>query len=367
MYTFSLPTKIISCKHCIREYSKEFSALGKKAFIVTGKTSAKSNGSLLDVQEALKKENIPYILFDKVTSNPSIDLVREASLIARDANIDFIIGIGGGSPLDAAKAIAVLATNELDDRELFSGPYLHPFLPIAAVPTTAGTGSEVTQYSILSNKHLETKTSIANPGIFPKVSFLDASYTLKLPKHVTINTAVDALSHAIEGYLSVKATDLSNLFAEKSLTLLGECLPLLTEEATFALREKLLDASMLAGVVIAHTGTTIVHSLGYSLTYFKNIDHGRANGLLLPEYLSFLDGTHHNRIQKLLQFLQLNSINEFSSLMNLLLGAQDNISSAEVTLFSSKSVQAANMKNTLIQPTEQDLAAMLKKSLKLIS
>lgn len=367
MFTFSLPAKIISGENCIAEHSKELSTLGKKAFIVTGKNSAKINGSLRDIEKALEQEHIPYLLFDQVTSNPTIDLARKAAQIARDQHIDFIIGIGGGSPLDCAKAIAVLATNEVDDHQLFSGPYSQPFLPVAAVPTTAGTGSEVTQYSILSNKHLETKTSIANPGIFPKVAFLDARYTLRLPNHVTIHTAVDALSHAMEGYLSVQATDFSNIFAEKSLALLGECLPLLNEEPTLAIREKLLHASMLAGIVIAHTGTTAVHSIGYSLTYFRDIDHGRANGLLLAEYLHFLNGAYSNKIQAILRTLQLKTIKEFSSLMDQLLGEKEEIALSEITRYSNKAAQAANIQNTLIRPTEQDIANMLKHSLTFIS
>ncbi|VBB07279.1 alcohol dehydrogenase iron-type [Lucifera butyrica] len=367
MFTFSLPTKIIAGPNCIKENAKEIRSLGKKSFIVTGKNSASHNGSLFDVQAALEAENISAILFDQITSNPSINLVRKAAQTAREEKIDFIIGIGGGSPLDAAKAIAVLATNDLDDEALFSGPYAHPFLPVAAVPTTAGTGSEVTQYSILTNQHLETKTSIAHPGLFPKVAFLDARYTLNLPKLITIHTAIDALSHALEGYLSVKATDFSNLFAEKSLALLGECLPQLSADLAFRVREKLLYASMLAGVVIAHTGTTAVHSIGYSLTYFKEIDHGRANGLLLAEYLRFLAPSYNDKIQAILDLLQLKDISEFSDLMHRLLGKKEEITAAEVMQFSSKAAQAANLKNTLIKPTEQDIAALLQKSLTFLS
>jgi alcohol dehydrogenase class IV len=367
MFHFALPTKIIFGKKCVKEHADELLTLGKKAFIVTGKYSAKLNGSLLDVQEALESIGISYILFDQITSNPTIDQVRTASQIAREKKVDFIIGIGGGSPLDAAKAIAVLATNELDDQQLFTGPYPQPFLPVAAIPTTAGTGSEVTQYSILSNATLETKTSIAHSGIFPKLAFLDAHYTTKLPKRVTIHTAVDALSHSLEGYLSVKANTFSNIFAEKSLHLLGECLPYISKDPTLEIREKLLYASMLGGIVIAHTGTTAVHSMGYSLTYFKGIDHGRANGLLLAEYLRYLDVSYHEKIHTILQLLHMKTIDEFAAKMHHLLGETDTITAAEVKLFSEKAAGASNIANTLLPPTEQDLAAMFQKSLKFVS
>jgi len=300
MLKYFMPTKIFIGKNCIKDNAGEMKILGKRAFVVTGKSSAKANGSLACVQTALKANGIEYIVFDRILSNPSIELVREAAQTARAAGVDFIIGIGGGSPMDAAKAIAVLAANDVDDTLLFSGPYLKPVLPIVAVPTTAGTGSEVTQYSILTDNRLQTKSSIANEVIFPKIAFLDASYTQHLPFSVTVNTAIDALSHAIEGTLSTKSNSISNLLAAESIAIIGKCLPRLTGEVSFAVREQLLYASMLAGIVIAHTGTTALHSMGYSLTYFHEIDHGRANGLLMYEYLKFIAVNHASEVNKLI-------------------------------------------------------------------
>lgn len=362
MAIFSLPTKIIAGENCLAQHSAELAALGKKALIVTGKSSAR-NGSLQDVQQALTQEKIAYTVFDQITSNPSIELTRQAADVAKAHDVDFIIGLGGGSPLDSAKAVAILKTNDLDDTALFSGPYPQPFLPVVAIPTTSGTGSEVTQYSILSNSHLETKTSIAHPGIFPKLAFLDARYTLALPKHITINTAIDALSHAVEGYLSVKATEFSQIFAEKSLALLGESLPHLAGDLDLPLRDSLLQASTLAGIVIAHTGTTAVHSLGYSLTYFKNIDHGRANGLLLTAYLEFLSTEHLDKVNAILALLQLKNLDEFAALLQNLLGAAETITADEMALFSAKALKAPNINNTLTKPAAADLILMLQKSL----
>lgn len=363
MMNFSLPTTIHLGKNCILQNSKAFCSCGKKALIVTGRSSAKLNGAQRDVEEALKRENITYALYDQITSNPSIDQVREAAIFARRENTDFVIGIGGGSPIDAAKAIAILATNNLTDMELFLGPYVEKFLTVVAIPTTAGTGSEVTPFSVLNDSKTQSKKSIANSEIFPKLAFLDAKYTLKLPLSITVNTAIDALSHALEGYLSVKATPLSNLFAEKSLAVLGACLPQLLKENTIIVREQLLYASMLAGVVIAHTGTTAVHAMGYSLTYFKNIDHGRANGLLLVEYLKLIHTKHLGEIVNVLSLLQLKSLDEFSVLMDALLGERDKITAAEAVFFSKKALTASNINNSLIDLAEKDVLAILKKSL----
>lgn len=363
MMKFFMPTKVFSGRGCIMEHAVQLKALGNKALIVTGKKSAKANGSLEAVQAALDSVRITYRVFDRIKSNPSIDVAREGGQAAKEFDADFVIGIGGGSPMDAAKAIAVLALNELDDKTLFSGPYANPVLPVVAVPTTAGTGSEVTQYSILTDDRLETKSSIANEAIFPRIAFLDASYTEKLPPHVTINTAVDALSHAVEGYLSVKATEVSNILAAESMTIIGKCLPLLDKgELDFAAREQLLYASMLAGMVIAHTGTTALHSMGYSLTYFKNIDHGRANGLLMYEYLAFIACQHAGVVEKITGMLGMKDLRELKHCLDTLLKAKETISKEEVRRFSAKAVQAKNLLNTIQTPGQEDLEKMIARS-----
>ncbi len=362
MIQYFLPTKIITQSHCLDLHSHELSAFGKKALIVTGKSSEK-NGSLNDLTKALKKEHISYVLFNEVLSNPDIALAREVANSARNEQVDFLIGLGGGSPMDCAKAAALLVHNDLDDAALFEGIYKAPILPIVAIPTTAGTGSEVTQYSILNNKLLETKTSLSHPALFPKVAFLDARYMMGLSQKTTIHTTLDALSHAIEGYLSVKATPYSNLFAKKSIELLSDCLFDLKNELSLEKRSVLLEASTLAGIVIAHSGTTAVHALGYSLTYFKKVDHGHANALLLAEYLQFLNKTHPNQIQDILTLLHLKTLADFSALLDELLDKPEKLSTKEADLFVDKALQTKNITNSLEVPTRADLLAILEKSL----
>jgi len=133
-FTYSMPVKVYFGKGCIDKNSSVMAGAGRKALIVTGKSSADKNGSLKQITEALTKENIKYERFNRVEANPSVETVREAADIARQVKADFIIGIGGGSPLDAAKAIAILASNELDDDGLFGGVYKNKPLPLIAVP-----------------------------------------------------------------------------------------------------------------------------------------------------------------------------------------------------------------------------------------
>jgi len=221
MTIFYVPTKIIIGRNCIQENASLFSALGTRALIVTGKRSAKTNGAERGVRRALEERSIPAVIFDRVESNPSTTVARKAAELAREQKIDLVIWIGGGSPLNAAKVAAVLATSRIDDETLFANAFAQKPLPVVAVPTTAGTGSEVTQYAMMTNDKVRSKRFVISDDIIPRVAFLDATYTENLPLNVTVNTALDALSHAVEGFLSKRATEMSSFIALESMRLLG--------------------------------------------------------------------------------------------------------------------------------------------------
>ena len=355
-FQFYMPTRVITGEDCIRKNKDAFRALGTKALIVTGARSAKANGSEKDVTEALKLADIEYVVFDKVMSNPTIACVYEGAVAARKAGADFVIAIGGGSPMDAGKAIALLAAQDISEDDLFKGQYENKILPMAFVPTTAGTGSEVTPYSILTNDKAQTKTSIATPLLFPALAFLDGRYTKDLGITTTINTAIDALSHGIEGMISVKANPVSDVLAKESIRQIGECFKALKEGSlTAAHREQLLYASMLAGVVIAHTGTTAVHSMGYSLTYFKDIDHGRANGLLLAEFMKFTAAGRPDVIESIITAMGYKKLEELEKDLEELLGAKEVITAEEISKYSSIAIKAKNIGNCPVVPEEKDL------------
>jgi alcohol dehydrogenase class IV len=371
---FFMPTKVIMTDNCIHKNAFLFKEFGQKALIVTGSNSAKINGALQDITEALSAMEIQYSIFDKVMSNPTIACVYEGAEFAKEQKVEFVIGIGGGSPMDAAKAIALLSVQEVKEEELFSGIYENKALPIIVVPTTAGTGSEVTQNSVLSNDRMQTKMSISTPILYPRLALLDAKYMMNLPLEVTINTALDALSHAIEGMLSVRSTLLSNYFAVESMKRITQCLRYLTPGKTknFAsplfldVREKLLYGSMLAGVVIAHTGTTAVHSMGYSLTYFKNIDHGRANALLLPSFLRFTAKSDAETVKKILTAMELNSADEFEALFLSLLGEHEQITEKEIERYTGITLQSKNISNSKVIPSKEDIVSIYSRSLQIV-
>jgi alcohol dehydrogenase class IV len=362
-----MPTKVVMGEHCVSQNRLLLRELGKRALIVTGRNSARANGSLDDVVQALEANGQSFYLFDQVMSNPTVDCVFEAAGAAKKEGCDFVIAIGGGSPMDAAKAAAALALTDIPRSQVFVSAYPRA-LPLAAIPTTAGTGSEVTPYAILTNDEAKTKTSLASPALFPRLALLDAKYLDGLSRAVTVNTALDALSHAIEGFLSVRASPLSDLLAEESVRLIAGSFAVLGgERYSPELRRKLLWASTLAGMVITNTGTTAVHALGYQLTYWKNIDHGRANGLLLGEFLRFCAEKEQvlpeRRAKKLLSVMGLESPEAFSRLLDGLLGIREHLSEAERESYVLRALAAKNIANCYIKPDAQDLLQIYAASL----
>jgi alcohol dehydrogenase class IV len=352
---------------CIFENRDLLIGLGKKALIVTGENSAKASGSLADMVKALEANGQTYALYDKVMSNPTVDCVFEAAELAKSGGCSFVAALGGGSPMDAAKAAAALALTKVEKAGVF-GARLTEALPVAAVPTTAGTGSEVTQYAILTNDAAGTKTSVAAPALFPRFAFLDARYTAGLNRNITVNTAIDALSHAVEGMLSVRASALSDALARESIAAIAGCLPVLEAAGTIDMdtRRKLLYASTLAGMVIANTGTTAVHAMGYLLTYNKNIDHGRANGLLFTHFLKFIEEKEKipgsRRIPAILSALGMQNLDELGRSLDKLLGTREKCIPAELEQYAETAIKAKNISNCVIRADREDLLAIFTKS-----
>lgn len=366
---FYMPVKVLFEDNCIANHQDIFADFGKKALIVTGRNSAKQNGSEADVIDALTSQNIQYIIFDKIMSNPTVNVVYEGSMIARDNNCDFIISIGGGSPMDAGKAIALLARQDIPMSSIFSGGFDDDALPMIHIPTTAGTGSEVTPYAILTNDIGQTKTSISSPCLFPKVALCDPKYMSQLSITVTINTALDALSHSMEGMISKRSSQMSNILATQGIRTLASCYDVLLDavkngsEIDMDTRSKLLYASTLGGMVISHTGTTAVHAMGYGLTYFKNVDHGLANGLLLGEFAKFTAKTDSLNIIHILAAMKLADCNELCDWISSLIAVKPTVTEDEIKTFASIAIKSKSINYCPVKPTESDLIDMYTKSL----
>jgi alcohol dehydrogenase class IV len=346
----------------LTQHSEVLRDLGKKALIVTGRNSAKANGALQDGLKALEANGQGYAVYDQVMQNPTVDCVFEGAALARQEACDWVLALGGGSPLDAGKAIAGLAPGRVSRESLFSTVFTEA-LPICAVPTTAGTGSEVTSNAVLTNPAGQNKMSIAGPALFPRIALLDARYTRTLGRVHTLNTGIDALSHAIEGMLARRASPISDAWAKESLRIIGKYLADLdSAELSLEARRDLLWASTLAGLVIANTGTIAVHAMGYRLTYCKNIDHGRANGLLLGSCLKRFEEKHPGRIREILACLGLGTLDSFCCLLDRLLGEREAFPFGDLEQFAETAGTAKNIANGLVPLGKADLLQIFKES-----
>ena len=278
--TSYMPVKLITGSDCVRRSAEQIKALGQCALIVTGKNAARLCGALEDVTDTLDANGQRWALFDGIGQNPKLSDCRVAAHTAAAINADFIIGIGGGSALDAAKCVAVLAADpELPQERLYAFDWPEKPRKIMLVGTTAGTGSEVTKVSVLSTPE-GRKKSFHHEDIFAALAFGDARYTLSLPEMTTRSTAVDVLAHCAESYFARNANELSRSYAVRGLRLLLPVFRKLAAQKDFSLeydeREALYCASIYGGLAINITGTAFPHTVGYLLTESFSVAHGTA-------------------------------------------------------------------------------------------
>ena len=262
--------------------------LGKSCLIACSPRAAKSCGALDDSLAALAAMGVKRTLFDSVSPNPRIETCMDAGRIAFDAGADFILGIGGGSAMDAAKAIAVFAANpKLDEDSFYKRQWTNEPKPIALIGTTAGTGSEVTMVSVLTDS-IGRKHSIHDERLYARVALSDTRYLSAMPKALAISTGIDALSHCLESFFSKKADALSRAQAMQGAALLLK--PLKSALAGTLTPEEiktLYAGSILGGLAINSTGTCFPHNLGYFLTERFALAHGTASAAFLEGLLEF--------------------------------------------------------------------------------
>lgn len=362
MFKYLMPTKVICGENSVKENASEL-ILGTKCMIVTGKTSGLKSGALDDVASVLKDRGIEYLIYDCIGNNPTIEECAEGGKKAREFGADFLIGIGGGSPLDACKAIAVYAVNDMEIYDIFKGDFKAKPLPMAAIPTTAGTGSETTPYSILTLHKINNKQSFSHPDVFYKVAFLDGRYTVNLPLQIARNTAIDAMSHLLEGFTDKKSSPSSDYIALEGLRIIGKYVDNLRNgDFNTQICTDLLWAASLGGIVISQTGTTIVHSMGYALTYNKDIPHGMANGLLLGEYLERTKAVLPEKARLYEEAFGM-STDEIKAFLAECLPCDVKFDEEELIVWSEVSIKAKNVPVCPFDVTQQDEIDIYKKCL----
>ena len=310
---FFMPAKVIYEPDCVVSHSRDLAALGSHALIVTGHNSSQKNGSLADVITALERHGVKYTVFSETEENPSVETIMKARDTGLSCGADFVMGVGGGSALDASKAVAVMMKNPESSWELMYDSSASPqHLPLAAVPTTCGTGSEVTGVSVLTRHELKTKMSMVHK-VFPDIALCDGKYLLTAPKQLIANTAVDALSHMIESYINSAASPFSRMCADSGLKLWKNCKAFLAGDMPLDINtaNDLLTASTFGGMAIALTGTTLPHALSYTLTYEGGIPHGAAVGAFQRGYLRNADRSDREHILSLTGFADTYELGQF--------------------------------------------------------
>lgn len=284
-FRWFLPTEVRFGAGEFNRFGEWAAPYGRRPLVVTGRRSARRTG-LLDRTLAQFPD---AVVFDEVDENPATDVCEAGAEVCREKDCDFVIGLGGGSPMDAAKAIAVLARNPGPCRRYYGADkFAEPNLPILVAPTTAGTGSEVTPYAVITDTETGMKRTISGRTLFPALALLDPELTVTMPRSVTVNTGLDALSQAMEGMVSRSSTPVGDVLALEACRIIREWLPRAVRRGDdLEARSRMLHAAMLAGAVIAQSGTTLVHGMGYYYTLEYGVAHGLANALLLTPLFQY--------------------------------------------------------------------------------
>ena len=287
MSHFVIPNHTVVGTNVLSEAAPLLKKMGNKAFIVTGRHVAVSN--MMKQLTALLDENgIDCVIFDGITGEPTDTMIENGVEMLKSSGCDFIIGIGGGSPLDSAKAIAAMAVNEGSIADYNGKEITGEILPLAAIPTTAGTGSEATKFTVITDSEKGIKMLLKGDVLVPKLAIVDSSFTVGAPKSVTSATGLDALTHAVEAYTSRKAFSMTDTLAVSAVKRIMKYLPIAYREPDNSLaREQMSIAALEAGICINNSSVTIVHGMSRPIGALFHVPHGMSNAMLLKECLSF--------------------------------------------------------------------------------
>lgn len=290
---FIIPNKIITGEDALPSARPYFQKMGKKALIVTGKHVIKLD-CFTALTNTLEKAGITHTVFSGITGEPDDKMVEEGLSAYRAGGCDFLIGIGGGSPLDSMKAIAALERNPGKLSDYMGKSIEGPLPPMAAIPTTAGTGSEATQFSVITDSEKGVKMLLKGEALIPDLAILQPEFTETSPKSITASTGLDALTHAIESYTSKKRQPLSNGVALSAVRRIFKYLPRAYRDgANLKAREEMAIAALEAGMAINNASVTLVHGLSRPIGALFHVPHGVSNAMLLKSCISFaLDGAY---------------------------------------------------------------------------
>ncbi|WOE70217.1 iron-containing alcohol dehydrogenase [Hydrogenimonas thermophila] len=286
MYGYFMPTENFMGIGCLSELGKQAKTLGgTKALLVTGKSRRNSE----TIVKLLKDSGIDSVIYSDVQPNPTVKNVHDGVDLYKKENCNIIVALGGGSPIDCAKGIGLIATNggSIKDYEGLDKSK-KPMPPFIAVNTTAGTASEMTRFTIITDTDRHVKMAIVDWHVTPNVSFNDPELMISMPAHLTAATGMDALTHAIEAYVSTIATPITDSAAIKAIELISKYLrPAVANGENIEAREKMAYAEFLAGMAFNNASLGNVHAMAHQLGGFYDLPHGVCNAILLPHVERF--------------------------------------------------------------------------------
>ena len=288
VFTWEMPTRLVVGPGCSRQAGAELRKLGgSKALIVTDK-GVEAAGVLAGIQEGLVSSGVAWAVYSDVEPNPSIRCVREAAALFKSEGCNCLLGVGGGSSMDTAKVAGAILTNDMDMRAMEGvGKITNPIPPLVAIPTTCGTGSEVTPTGVITDSERSYKMPIMSSFLYPKVSLIDGSLLTRLPGHIIASTGMDALCQALESYTNLNTNPISDALDLKAVSMISQWLRPAVANAGLEAMCNMLLASTIAGMGFANTRVTIVHAMSHPVSGYYGVPHGVANAVLLPLVMEF--------------------------------------------------------------------------------
>lgn len=329
VFSLHIPTKILFGCGELRKLATE-KLPGKKALIVISSgTSMKKYGYLDKVVELLQENNTESVVYDKILPNPIKSHVMEAASVCREQKCDFIVGLGGGSSIDSAKAIAVMACNDGDYWDYIpagsgKGRPVTKALPVIAIPTTAGTGTEADPWSVITNEEAKEKIGFGSTLTFPVLSIIDPELMVSIPPHLTAYQGFDAFFHATEGFLANCATPISDLYALEAIRLLYKYLPVAVKDGrNLKARAKVAWASTLAGLVEATSCCISEHSMEHAMSAFHpELPHGAGLIAISEAYFETFRNDCMKRYMKMAEIMTQQKSNRPSDFIDALVRMQ---------------------------------------------
>lgn len=357
-HSFATPGSIVYGSGALERAKDQLAALGTKALVVTDATMARL-GNLRLVTDLLEDCGLGHVVYDKVNSEPLDTMVDEAVGLYGREGCDLLVALGGGSPIDTMKAVALTVASGRTVASFVGSPYAGPTPPMVAVPTTAGTGSEATQCTIITDTSHDIKMLVSGTSLIPDLAIVDPAFTMTAPASVTASTGIDALCHAIEAYTSRRAQPLSDVLAlsaaRRIFSNLATCV---RDPGNVAAREQMSLAATEAGMAFNNSSVTIVHGMSRPIGAIFHVAHGLSNALLMEECLAFAAEGAPGRFADIARFCGLSDATDDDvASQDLLRAVSALLHEVEIPALRETQIDLASFRNAIPKMVEDALAS----------